>query len=139
MTPPVTAPGTELPPFVMTGIDMERVHVVMEVMHDVNPMHDDLALIEERGLRGPVNQGPANLSYVVNMLHAWAGPELVLERLEFEFKDIVVPGDTVTARGAVTEEERLEAAVRVTCDVRLELEDGTPAVVGRARLRIPAG
>jgi acyl dehydratase len=132
-----TTPGTEIPPFVMSGIDMDRVHAVMEVMRDVNPVHDDPELVAKRGLRGPVNQGPANLSYIVNMLHAWAGPDLFLERFEFSFKDIVVPGDVVTARGTVVSEERTDAGRRLGCDVRLEHADGTLAVEGTARLWVP--
>jgi acyl dehydratase len=110
-----TTPETEIPAFVMSGIDMDRVHTVMEVMHDVNPVHDDPVLVAKRGLRGPVNQGPASLSYIVNMLHAWAGPDLFLERFDFSFKDFVVPGDVVTARGTVVSEERMDAGSAATC------------------------
>ncbi len=81
---------------------MERVHALMELMHDTNPVHDDPELVEKRRLSGPVNQGPANLAYVVNMLVGWAGPEMRLERLDFRFLDIVVPGDSVIASGTVT-------------------------------------
>ena len=66
-------PGARIPPFVMDDITMDRIHTIMELMHDTNPVHDDPELVERRKLRGPVNQGPANLSYILNMLHAWAG------------------------------------------------------------------
>ena len=95
----VVSPGFELPARSMSEIDMPRIEGLMELMKDVNPVHDDPELVARRGLRGPVNQGPANLSYIVNMLYAWAGPEMELEQFEFRFLDIVVPGDTVTARG----------------------------------------
>ena len=66
-------PGARIPPFVMDDITMDRIHMIMDLMHDTNPVHDDPELVERRKLRGPVNQGPANLSYILNMLHAWAG------------------------------------------------------------------
>jgi acyl dehydratase len=133
-----TRPGTEITPYVMGEIEMERVHAVMEVMRDVNPVHDDVSLVEKRGLRGPVNQGPANLSYVVNMLHAWAGPDLFLERFDFTFREVVIPGDVVTARGTVVSEEQVEGGRRLGCDVSLELADGTVAIDGQVRILLPA-
>jgi acyl dehydratase len=116
---------------------MERIHEIMILMHDVNPVHDDPELIAARGLRGAVNQGPANLSYIVNMLTAWAGEQMFLERLDFRFLDVVVPGDVVTARGTVTGVDVVEGGTRVRCDVRLELPDGTDAVRGTAQLLVP--
>jgi acyl dehydratase len=84
-----------------------------------------------------VNQGPANLAYIINMLLDWAGPEMVLECLQFRFVEIVTAGDVVTARGSVTSVEEDAGEQRIGCDVWLELPDGTKAVEGTARLRIP--
>jgi acyl dehydratase len=120
----------------MGEITMERVHRMMELMHDTNPVHDDPELVERRKLRGPVNQGPANLSYVLNMLYAWAGPEMRLERYDFRFLDIVVPGDTVTASGAVTAATSDGDDAVVECAWQLDVEGGATAVAGTARVRI---
>jgi acyl dehydratase len=130
------APGAELPEFVMDDIDLPRIRALMQLMRDVNPVHDDAELAAERGLRGPVNQGPANLSYVLNMLLAWGGEEAFLERIDFRFTDIVTTGDTVTAHGAVTAVAPDAAGPEATCDVWLEREDGVKAVVGTARVRL---
>ena len=130
-------PGTEIPPFVMDDITMDRIHTIMELMHDTNPVHDDADVVHRRKLRGPVNQGPANLSYILNMLHAWGGADIELETFEFRFHDIVVPGDVVTARGTVTSVEEGDRGRRVACDVRLEHTDGSTAVAGTARILIP--
>ena len=135
---PVTV-GTEVPPFTMSDIDLPRIREFMELMGDTNPVHDDQALTERLGLRGPVNQGPANLGYVLNMLLAWGGGPTTVERLEFRFMEIVTVGDEVTARGVVTGVEDADDGQRVECDVRLELADGTPALVGTARVRLRAG
>lgn len=130
-------PGTSIPPFVMSEITMDRVHALMELMHDTNPVHDDPELVAKRKLRGPVNQGPANLSLILNMLFAWAGPDMELEQFDFRFHNIVVPGDTVTARGSVASADETPAGTRATCDVTLEHEDGSVAVAGVVRLLIP--
>ena len=133
------APGTPIPPARMSEITMERVHRMMELMHDTNPVHDDPELVERRRLRGPVNQGPANLSYVLNMLQAWAGPEMQLERYDFRFLDIVVPGDTVAASGTVTGAAVDGADDVVEVEWQLDVEGGATAVTGTARIRIPGG
>lgn len=132
-------PGTVLPPVSTSEITMERVHRMMALMHDTNPVHDDPELVARRRLRGPVNQGPANLSYVLNMLFAWAGPAMQLERYDFRFLDIVVPGDTVTATGSVTAVADDDGDEVVDVAWRLDVEGGATAVTGTARLRIPGG
>lgn len=131
------ASGTPIPSRSMGEITMERVHRMMELMHDTNPVHDDPELVERRRLRGPVNQGPANLSYVLTMLYAWAGPDLWLERYDFRFLDIVVPGDTVTASGTVTAATVDGDDAVVECAWQLDVEGGATAVAGTARVRLP--
>jgi acyl dehydratase len=121
----------------MSEITMERVHALMELMRDTNPVHDDPELVEKRRLRGPVNQGPANLSYVVNMLVGWAGPEMRLERFDFRFHDVVVPGDVVTSNGNVTAVERCGSDLRLSCAWSLDIEGGATAVTGTALIVIP--
>jgi acyl dehydratase len=129
--------GLEIPPWVMSDLNLTRIQALMTLMRDVNPIHHDSELAAMRGLRGPVNQGPANLAYIINMLLDWAGPEMVLECLQFRFVEIVTAGDVVTARGSVTSVEEDAGEQRIGCDVWLELPDGTKAVEGTARLRIP--
>jgi acyl dehydratase len=116
----------------MVGIDTPRIRAVMELMGDVNPVHDDPELVDRLGLRGPVNQGPANLAYVMNMLLAWAGGAGALERIDFRFTEIVTVGDGVTAGGTVTAVD----GDHVECDVWLDRDDGVRAVAGVARLRV---
>jgi acyl dehydratase len=128
--------GTKIPPFTMDDITMPRIEALMELMNDVNPVHDDPDVIARRGLRGPVNQGPANLAYIVNMLTLWAGPEMELERFDFRFLDTVAPGDTVVARGVVTGVEVSAGRRRIACQVWLE-RDGVRAVDGTATIAVP--
>jgi acyl dehydratase len=124
-----------LPERTMDGIDLDRIRGFMEVMRDVNPVHDDPELVERLGLRGPVNQGPANLAYMLNMLIDWTGDVTAIERLDFRFLDVVTTGDVVTAGGEVVE---LDADGKAICDVWLDRADGTRAVTATARVRPPA-
>jgi acyl dehydratase len=126
----------KLPDRAMDGIDLDRIRGFMEVMRDVNPVHDDPALVERLGLRGPVNQGPANLAYILNMLADWTGDVAAIERLDFRFLDVVTTGDVVTAGGEVRE---VDGAGVATCDVWLDRADGVRAVTATARVRAPTG
>ena len=121
---------------------------VAEILRDPNPIHLDPAAVAAIGLGDRViNQGPANLAYVVNMLAA-AFPDHRLEALESRFLANVRADDLVEAGGTIDEidEGRSELFLtdegidegRVTCDVWLNVEGGAPAVKGRAVL-VPRG
>ena len=107
---------------------------VADILRDPNPIHLDPAAVAAVGLGDRViNQGPANLAYVVNMLAA-AFPGHRLEALESRFLANVRADDLVEAGGTI---EAIDAE-RVTCDVWLNVEGGAPAVKGRAVL-VPRG
>lgn len=100
------------------------------ILRDPNPIHLDPAAVAAAGLGDRViNQGPANLAYVVNMLGN-ALPNHRIERLDSRFLANVRDGDIVEARGTIVE----ATDDRVTCDVWLDLQGTGPAVRGRATL-----
>jgi acyl-CoA thioesterase FadM len=76
-----------------------------------------------------INQGPANLAYLINMLSA-AFPEHRLESLESRFLANVRADDRVEAGGTIAE----ISGDRITCDLSLEVEGSGPAVKARAVL-----
>ncbi len=127
----------ELPAFAVPEITRDRMLEVMDIMDDVNPIHSDEALVERLGLRGLVNQGPANMSYVVNMLVAWAGDPAAIRELSFRFHRNVVPGDRPVARGRVLRRQRAGGQELADCEFRLELADGTVALSGAATIARP--
>ena len=94
-------PGDALPVLRPGEINRKRMVAVMGIMGDSNPIHQDEALAAKLGFRGLVNQGPANLAYVANMLMAWAGGPAAIRSLRFRFLDNVVPGDALEAVGTV--------------------------------------
>jgi acyl dehydratase len=120
-------PGDPLPPFEVGDITRERMVAIMGVMGDPNPIHEDEELAARLGFRGIVNQGPANMSYVTNMLLRVAGPGEV-RALRFRFHDNVVPGDRLTATGTVVARRGRE----IDCTFRLESADGRVPLSGDA-------
>jgi acyl dehydratase len=88
------------------------------LLRDPNPIHWDPEATRRLGLGdNPVNQGPSNLAYVLNMLRQ-AFPGHAVARVETRFLGSVYAGDHVVAGGRVTDRHARE----VTCEVWLNRE-----------------
>src|SRR4051794_1872233 len=120
----------------MPRVDPARMRTMAAILRDPYPVHWDRAANERIGLGGRViNQGPLNLSYIVNMLHAWTGPGSV-RRLTVSFGQPVLDEDHVVARGRVSEVTVEDGERRALCDVWLE-RDGVAVVTGSAVVAVP--
>jgi acyl dehydratase len=124
-------------PFAVPEITRERMLEVMDIMGDTNPIHSDEELVARLGYRGLVNQGPANLSYVMRMLLEWAGDPAAIRDLRFRFHQNVVSGDHPVARATVTGSRPGDGEELVELAFRLELDDGSPALTGVATIGRP--
>ncbi|MBD76179.1 MAG: hypothetical protein CL807_04650 [Citromicrobium sp.] len=101
-------------------------------LRDDNPIHLDPAAVAALGLGDRViNQGPANLAYVINMLHA-AFPSGTITGLSTRFLGNVRAGDCVVAGGTITSLKADEAE----CDFELRVVDGEPALAGTATIAL---
>jgi len=88
-------------------------------LHDPNPIHLDPAVVKAKGLgERVINQGPANLAYLINMLRA-AVPGGFIESLEVRYVDNVFAGDAVEAGGTVTAVSGDSGRQKLVCDVWL--------------------
>jgi acyl dehydratase len=124
--------GRKLGPWRLENIPPESLRELAVVLEDPNPIHLEASVVAALGLGDrPVNQGPANIGYLANMLHE-SVPGGTLERLEVRFLANVFAGDTVVAAGEV---ESVDGD-RLNCSVWLEVEGGTRAVEGRAVVRL---
>ena len=82
-----------------------------------------------------INQGPANLGYVMTMLMDWAGPASI-RMIRCRFTANVFAGDHVTAGGVVTGVREENGETLVDCDVWLDRDDGTRTVAGSATVAL---
>src|SRR3954464_15575914 len=106
-----------LPPLSLT-VGQDAMDVFADILDDPNPIHLDPAAAAAAGLGDrTINQGPANLGYVLNMLLA-AFPGALVRDLDVRLLANVCAGDRVTASGEVQSEE----AGRVRCVVWLDIE-----------------
>jgi acyl dehydratase len=94
--------GDQLPEFAVLSVDPARMKTMAAVLRDPYRVHWDREATREMGLEGRViNQGPLNLSYIVNMLHAFSGPTSV-RRLTVSFGRPVFDTDSVVAGGEIS-------------------------------------
>ena len=126
--------GDEIPAWEMESVSRARMRTMAAILRDPNPVHWDAKLVSNLPLgtgERTINQGPLGLSYMINMLHAWAGPRCV-RRIFMTFPRIVLSEDRVTAKGVVT-------GVRddgfVECDIWLE-RDGEKLLEGNATVQV---
>ena len=88
--------------------------------------HWDPQVVEQSGYgRHTINQGPLGLSYMVNMLHAWAG-HTSIRRIVMRFPYAVLDGDHITAKGEVVTVRNDNGETLADCRIWLE-RPGTEA------------
>jgi 3-hydroxybutyryl-CoA dehydratase len=130
------AVGDAIPAFTIQ-VSPESMKVWAKILHDPNPIHLDPAVVRAKGLGDRViNQGPTNLAYIVNALHA-AFPGGTIEVLDVRFLDNVFGGETVEASGQVVEIAQTAGARRITCDVWLKAIGRSLVLSGKAVVSQP--
>ena len=130
--------GDVIPEWLMPSVRPERMRTMAAILRDPNPVHWDRNACDALGFgQRVINQGPLGLSYMVNMLHAWAG-QGALTRLVMTFPKVVLDEDRITACGAVTAVREVDGQRFADCDIWLEREPGDRPLVGTATVKLPA-
>ena len=128
--------GDTIPDWVMESVAPERMRTMAAILRDPNPVHWDRKTVAKLGYGDhTINQGPLGLSYMVNMLHAWAGPTC-LKRLMMRFPMAVLDGDHIVAKGEVTDMRDEDGERVAECRVWLERKGTDPPLEGEATVRL---
>lgn len=137
LTGAAIAVGTDLPPYSIAAVDPESMKLWAAFLRDPNPIHLDPRAVQAKGLGDKViNQGPANLAYIITMLQRTL-PGSILVSLEVRYAGSVFGGDAVEAGGKITEVAREASGLRIGCEVWLRANDRDPAITGQAVLGLP--
>jgi 3-hydroxybutyryl-CoA dehydratase len=129
--------GDLLKPFRIENVTPEAMKSWAIFLRDPNPIHLDPKVVMAMGLGDRViNQGPANLAYVISMLHG-AFPGSRLELLDVRYVDNVFGGDAVESSGKVTAVEQVGGVTKVTCEIGLRAETRGPVISGTATVVLP--
>lgn len=131
--------GQAIPEWVMERVSPERMCTMAAILRDPNPIHWDRDAVDALPLglgRRTINQGPLGLSYMINMLHAWTGPQSI-RRIVMRFPQVVLDGEHVVARGEVTGLREEQGMRLADCAIRLEHEERGVLLEGSATLCLP--
>jgi acyl dehydratase len=135
--------GDEIPGWTMESVDREKMKTMAALLEDSNLIHTDAAVVAALGLGDrPVNQGPANLAYALNMLAQWSGGFDRINGVNVRFLANVFSEDRVTAHGRVLSVDGGDDASGgdrlAECAIRLEGPAGT-VIEGTASVRLSGG
>lgn len=133
------APGTPLPTWRVDPVEVWPMKVMSALLDDPNPIHWDTESVRGLGLgERPINQGPNNVGYIVNMLMAFAGGPAAVRRVTVRFRGNVFAGDRVEAGGVVSRVEDEGDVTVAHCDVWLDRGDDR-VVAGTAEVVVSPG
>lgn len=131
--------GDALPPWEMSSVCAARMRTMAAILRDPNPLHWDRQAVAALPLNlgeRTINQGPLGLSYIVNMLHEWAGPGAI-RKLVMTFPQVVLDGECVVARGEVYDMTTEGNEHLAHCNVWLEHAERGVLLEGTAVVRLP--
>jgi acyl dehydratase len=122
--------GDALPPFIIESVSAEGMKDWALFLADPNPIHLDVEVVKAKGLGDKViNQGPANVAYLINMLMG-ALPSATIAKMDNRFVDNVYAGDRLVASGSVTAVD----GDSITCDTLLMANGERTVITGTATL-----
>ena len=133
------AVGDSIPEWVMESVSAERMCTMAAILRDPNPIHWDRDAVDSLPLglgKRTINQGPLGLSYIINMLHAWAGPDS-LRRLVMRFPQLVLDDERVFARGEIIALREAQGESVADCKVWLEHAERGVLLEGTAIVSLP--
>ncbi len=133
------AVGDSIPQWEMASVSAERMCTMAAILRDPNPLHWDRDAVDSLpfGLgQRTINQGPLGLSYMINMLYAWAGPHC-LRRIVMRFPQVVLDGECVIARGKISMLHEDQGLALADCTVWLEHADRGILLEGTATVVLP--
>ena len=137
-----TEVGTEITP-VTKNITQEKVNLFeacgLRGEGTSNIHTDPEAALRALGTATPIASGRVQLSYAAEALRRFFGPEVFNHSgsLDLRFVKPVVDGDTITAKGKVTEAKAEENGTRVSLEVWCENQNGDKTAIGIGGALVP--
>lgn len=124
------AEGDSLEPRIVEEVRGEDMKLMAALLQDPYPPHFDERRAEELGYPGLLNQGPTNLSFILQAITEHLDSPTDVRTFDVRFHDMVFEDETLRATATVAEKAVEDGTNLVTFDVALEKEDGAVAVDG---------
>ena len=124
--------GDRLPKVEKT-VTQDRIDRYAEASGDFNPIHVDQDFAAGSHFGGTVAHGMMVAASISEMMTAAFGTDWLRSgRLKLRFRAPVLPGDTVTAFGAVKRVRQRDGATEVACSVGVCRQNDESAITGDA-------
>jgi len=95
-------PGDVLEPLVIEAVDTEPMKTMAALLGDPTPIHYDAEVVRALGLGdAPINQGPMNIGYLVELACRAGGGPQALRRIAVRLHGSVFAGDRVECTATV--------------------------------------
>ena len=128
-------PGFELPPLVKNPTTRQLV-MYAGASGDFYEIHYDRDFAIAQDLPGVIMHGALKSAFLGQLITDWMGPSGTLRELSVRYREMDVPGDTLTCRGTVSGKD--DSAGTVTCDIWLENGAGAKTTTGQAVVALPS-
>ncbi|MBI2830825.1 MAG: hypothetical protein HYX79_01015 [Chloroflexi bacterium] len=119
--------GDQLPPLTKNITQVGMVEYCAATW-DFARVHYDKDYVTSRGMKTPMVDGQMLGAYVAQIVMDWMGGAGTLKKLSFQVRKMVIPGDTLTFKGTVTEKRSDNGQKLVTCDISSENQNGERVV-----------
>jgi len=129
--------GDELEPRVVEDLRGDDMKLVAALLQDPYPPHFNERHASELDYPGLLNQGPANLSYLLQTVVRSLESPTDLSSFDVRFHDRVFEHETVTATATVEDKHKTDEGGIVEFALELEKADGTVAVDGKGKAHFP--
>jgi len=110
-------------------VPQESMNTWAVILDDPNPIHLDASAVKQVGLGDKtINQGPANIAYVLNMIEE-NFPNSQILKMNNKMTDSVLEGDLVTVSGQITEVKAKGDQFIASCSIKLTVGEDKIAVL----------
>ena len=127
-------PGLELTPLVKQPTTRQLV-MYAGASGDFYEIHYDKDYALAQRLPGVIVHGALKSAFLGQLVTDWMGPEGTLRSLSVRYREMDVPGDTLTCKGTVREKDARAGTVR--CEIWLENGAGIKTTTGEAVVELP--
>ena len=127
-------PGQQFTPLVKRPATRQLV-MYAGASGDFYEIHYDKDYALAQRLPGVIVHGALKSAFLGQLVTDWMGPEGALRSLSVRYREMDVPGDTLTCRGKVRQKD--VRAGTVTCEIWLENSAGVKTTTGEAVVALP--
>ena len=117
-------------------VPQESMDTWAKILDDPNPIHLDVNSVKSLGLGDKtINQGPANIAYIMNMLEQ-NFPNSQIIKMNNKMTNSILEGELVNVSGKILNIKEKKSQLIISCTLKLTAEGGKIAVISEVDLLV---